>query len=95
MCSGHCNGCEHSAEYCREHNPIEVKLCSACGELVNIDEGDECRSCGIWLCDSCANWTPKPWDAVKYTHLQSECRFCREDRESQEAEEATHAQSAA
>jgi hypothetical protein len=53
-CYGHCDGCEHSREYCLEHNP--PRLCERCLEIVAFDECDFCVDCREWLCDACAQW---------------------------------------
>ena len=55
-CNGCYDGCEHSAEYCRTHNPEKLRECVRCEELVDEEEGGECYYCGDWQCNACAQW---------------------------------------
>ena len=56
-CNGCHDGCEHSAEYCKMHNPEKLCECVRCNELVKEDDGRECYYCGDWKCDECAQWS--------------------------------------
>ena len=56
-CNGWCNGCEHSVDYCRRHNPEpDREACAYCDELTPLDEISEYINeddSVDWVCDAC------------------------------------------